>query len=157
MFNKTDTAKSDETDKRTSLITSTEIPNNIVELPSKFTNKGGDNFYINSVKLYFKRLSLGTKATMLAIAIGTVPVLVIGAIAYNFANKSITQQITQAQEQEAISLGDKINRFMFERYGDIQVLSNLPILNNGEVKNVTTVKQKQAVLRSFCTDLQSLR
>lgn len=149
MFNKTDTAKSDQPDKQTGLITSKQITNSIVEPPSKPTHEGADYSPLNRVGLYIKRLSLSTKATMLAIAIGTAPVLVIGSIAYNSANKSITQQITQAQEAEATSLSDKINQFMFERYGDIQILSNLPILTNRQVRDVTTVKQKQAVLDRF--------
>lgn len=69
---------------------------------------------------------MAKKATILAIAIGTIPVLGIGAIAFTFANKSITKQITQSQQAEATGLSDKINRFMLGRYGDIQVISSLP-------------------------------
>ena len=95
MFNKTDTAKSSDAQKPAAPIRSQQVTNSIVQLPNKPTNATADNSLVNRVNLYFQRLSLGTKATMLAIAIGTVPVVVIGAIAYNLANKSITQQITQ--------------------------------------------------------------
>jgi len=149
MFNKTDTAKSSDAQKPAAPIRSQQVTNSIVQLPNKPTNATADNSLVNRVNLYFQRLSLGTKATMLAIAIGTVPVVVIGAIAYNLANKSITQQITQTQESEATSLSDKVNRFMFERYGDIQVLSNLPVLINSKVRDVTTPEEKQAIIGRF--------
>ncbi len=42
-------------------------------------------------------LSLRAKATALAIAIGTLPVLAIGATAYYFANQSIVKQIVRIQ------------------------------------------------------------
>ncbi len=74
------------------------------------------------------------------------PTLVIGAIAYSFANNSINQQIAQAQEAETIGLLDKVNRYMLGRYGDIQVLANLPLLTNPQVRQITSTQEKQAVL-----------
>ncbi|OKH18372.1 methyl-accepting chemotaxis protein [Hydrococcus rivularis NIES-593] len=91
-------------------------------------------------------MGLRTKATFLAIAIGTIPVLGIGTVAYQLANQSITRQITKTEESFAIDLSDKINSFMFERYGDLQVLSKLPILANPKVREVTTLQEKEAVL-----------
>ncbi|NJR75995.1 MAG: hypothetical protein HC773_25080 [Scytonema sp. CRU_2_7] len=89
---------------------------------------------------------MGTKATVLAIAIGTLPTLVIGAIAYSFANNSINKQFTQGQEAEAIGLLDKVNRYMLGRYGDIQVLSNLPFLTNSQVRQIIDPQEKRAIL-----------
>ncbi len=86
------------------------------------------------------------KATILAIAIGTIPILGIGAIAFSLANKSITKQITQSQQAEATGLSDKVNRFMLGRYGDIQVISSLPFLTSLQASNSITTQQKQAVL-----------
>lgn len=94
-------------------------------------------------------LSLKNKATALAIALGTLPVIAIGATSYYFANQSITKQITQQKQQTASELADKVNRFMFERYGDIQVVANLPILRNPKVRAVTTTAEKEAVLTRF--------
>ncbi len=145
MFNKTDTPKSGDAQNRASLISSQKIINGKVQLTNK-PNTEITNNPQNQAFAYFKRLSLDTKATILAIAIGILPVLGIGAIAYSFANKSITKQITQSQEAEAIGLTDKVNRFMLERYGDIQVLSNLPFLTNPRASVSTTTKEKQAVL-----------
>ncbi|AFY76940.1 methyl-accepting chemotaxis protein [Pleurocapsa sp. PCC 7327] len=95
---------------------------------------------------WWQRMGLRTKAALLAIAIGTIPVLGIGTVAYQLANQSITRQITQTERSFAVNLSDKINRLMFERYGDIQVLAKLPILANPKVREVTTLQEKEAVL-----------
>ncbi|MBF2019513.1 MAG: HAMP domain-containing protein [Hydrococcus sp. C42_A2020_068] len=95
---------------------------------------------------WWQRMGLRTKAALLAIALGTIPVLGIGTVAYQLANQSITRQITQTERSFAVNLSDKVNRLMFERYGDIQVLAKLPILANPKVREVTTLQEKEAVL-----------
>jgi twitching motility protein PilJ/methyl-accepting chemotaxis protein PixJ len=67
--------------------------------------------------------SLRTKATALAIALGTLPVLLTGATAYFFADQSISQQISTAKLQRATGAEDKLKRFMRERYADVQSLA----------------------------------
>ncbi|NJK54682.1 MAG: HAMP domain-containing protein [Pleurocapsa sp. SU_5_0] len=79
-----------------------------------------------------KSLTLKTKATLLAIAIGTIPVLVTGATSYYFANKTITKDAILLEEERAIELQDKIGRFLQERIGDIQVLTGLEVFVHPE-------------------------
>ncbi|MBD2409964.1 chemotaxis protein [Nostoc calcicola FACHB-389] len=146
MFNKTDTNNGSGPQNRASLISSQKVTGSVVKLSSKPTAETTGNSCGNQAFGYFTRLSLVTKATILAIATGTLPVLAIGAIAFSFANKSITKQITQSQQAEAIGLSDKINRFMLGRYGDIQVISSLPFLTNSQASNSTSNQEKQAVL-----------
>ena len=96
-----------------------------------------------------KTWGLKTKAIALAVALGTIPVIAIGATAYYFANRSITNQVLQSEKESAIALADKVNSFMFERYGDIQHLAVLPILSDPSVIKFTTYQQKQAALNRF--------
>lgn len=98
---------------------------------------------------FWQRLSLRVKATALMISISTIPVFGIGAVAYYFANQSMTAQETSAEESITVGMADKINRFMFERAGDINVLSQLPILRNPKVRAVVTPEEKQAVLNGY--------
>jgi methyl-accepting chemotaxis protein PixJ len=91
-------------------------------------------------------LSLKTKATLLALTIGVLPVAVIGATAYYVANQAVTQEITQTKEGTAEELADKTNRFIFERYSDIQAIANLPILRNLKVQAVMTLQERESVL-----------
>ncbi|MCC5644667.1 methyl-accepting chemotaxis protein [Nostoc sp. CHAB 5824] len=143
MFNKTNANQGSGAQNRASLISSQKITGGVVKLPSKTTTETANNSSLNQAIASFTRLGLVKKATILAIAIGTIPVLGIGAIAFSFANKSITKQITQSQQAEAIGLSDKVNRFMLGRYGDIQVISSLPFLTS---QASVTTQQKQAVL-----------
>lgn len=144
MFNKTNTNQSNSAQNRASLISSQKAMGTVVKLPTKLTTESANSSSWNQGIAYFTRLGLVKKATILAIAIGTIPVLGIGAIAFGFANKSITKQITQSQQAEATGLSDKVNRFMLGRYGDIQVISNLLFLTNSQASIST--QEKQAVL-----------
>ncbi|MEH2127650.1 methyl-accepting chemotaxis protein [Nostoc sp.] len=144
MFNKTNTNQGNSAQNRASLISSQKAMGTVVKLPSKLTNESAKSSSWNQGIAYFTRLGLVKKATILAIAIGTIPVLGIGAIAFGLANKSITKQITQSQQAEATGLSDKVNRFMLGRYGDIQVISNLLFLTNSQ-PSIST-QEKQAVL-----------
>ncbi|MEA5624382.1 methyl-accepting chemotaxis protein [Nostoc sp. UHCC 0251] len=146
MFNKTNANQGSGAQNRASLISSQKITSSVVKLPNNTTTKTANNSSLNQAIASFTRLGLVKKATILAIAIGTIPVLGIGAIAFGFANKSITKQITQSQQAEATGLSDKVNRFMLGRYGDIQVISSLLFLTSPQASNSISTQQKQAVL-----------
>ncbi|MCG6133320.1 MAG: methyl-accepting chemotaxis protein [Nostoc sp. LLA-1] len=149
MFNKTDTAKSSNTQKQTNFFSFTKITDQQVALPRQnhpATNNHADK---NQVVGYLHRLSLSKKAMIVAIAIGTLPTLVMGAIAYKLAHKSITQQIAQSQTAAVTNLSDQVNRFMLGKYEDIQIISSLPFLTNTRVSRNTTAAEKQLVLNRF--------
>ncbi|MEH1941138.1 MAG: methyl-accepting chemotaxis protein [Nostoc sp.] len=146
MFNKSNTNQGSGAQNRASLISSQKAIGTVVKLPTKPTTETVNNSSSNQFFSPFTRLGLVKKATILAIAIGTIPVLGIGAIAFSFANKSITKQITQSQQAEATGLSDKVNRFMLGRYGDIQVISNLLFLTSPQAGVSITTQEKQAVL-----------
>ncbi len=96
-----------------------------------------------------KGLSLKAKATFLAITIGVLPVAAIGGVAYFVASQSITQQIKGEHKTLAENIDANLSRFMFERYGDIQVLADLPILRNPKVQAVVTLQEKQSLLTRY--------
>ncbi|WGV24135.1 methyl-accepting chemotaxis protein [Halotia branconii] len=141
MFNKTDMTKSSDTQNRARFVSSQKVHDGIVQRPNKSNNLTSEND--------LKRLGFRTKTTILAIAIGTIPVLGIGAIAYSLANKAITQQITQAQTATAVELTEKINRLILGRYEDIQLLSKMPFLANYKVSARTSNQEKKAVFNQM--------
>lgn len=98
---------------------------------------------------WWRRLSLRTKATTLAIALSTIPILALGATAYYLTNKNITRSITQQQQAATISLANKLDRFIGGRYKDIQTLAGLSLLNNPQVRAFTSNREKQALLDQF--------
>ncbi len=93
--------------------------------------------------------SLRIKALASAIALTTIPILVLGGIAYYLTNKNITQNITQQQQTRAVSLSNQLERFVLGRYQDIQTLAQLSIFNNSQVGRVTPDSQKQAILDQY--------
>jgi methyl-accepting chemotaxis protein PixJ len=166
MFNKTDATQSSNDKEESSLevskfdkiakINSNNISNasnnsNIViySSPPTTTTKVETSSNKKLVAENIQKFSLQTKATILAIAIGTLPVLCLGALSYTIASKSIESKISLMQKLGAQEFGDKVNRFMFQRYGDIQVLADLPIFANRRISANSTPQEKQAILDKF--------
>ena len=149
MINKTDTPKSSDTGFNVSPDSSEAgSTDNTVKLSQSITETTS-NSPVSLLGGAFKQLSLSTKATVLAIAIGTLPILAIGTLAYQLASRSISHKIAQIQGDEAKALADKVNRFMLSRYEDAQSIASLPIFTEAKFRDSTTPKEKQAVLDKF--------
>jgi methyl-accepting chemotaxis protein PixJ len=97
----------------------------------------------------FSKFSLRAKATMLAIALGTIPLALVGTGAYLASTATLTQKVEVEQKAQASESIDKVNRFMFERFGDVQVVANLPFLRNKAVGDLIARQDKQQVLDQF--------
>jgi len=97
----------------------------------------------------WQRLGLRTKATGIAVAISTLPILVIGATAYHLTDQKITESVTSQQQTSAISLANQIDRFTLERSRDIQLIAQLGLFNDPRVRTSTSEKEKQAVLDQY--------
>lgn len=100
------------------------------------------------------KLSLQTKAIGFAIALGTLPVMAIGIISYHFANRTITEDVMQFQKAYAVEVADKLSRFMFERYGDIQAIANLPMFANPNVNQIISRQEKEETLNRYIDNYQ---
>ncbi len=98
---------------------------------------------------WWQQKSIRFKTTILAIAIGTIPTVALGSIAYYFANKSIVREIFAAKQATATEVADKVAFYMRERYGDIQIMANLSILTNPKLRSQTTIQDKGAALDRF--------
>ncbi len=93
--------------------------------------------------------SMRTKAIGIAIVLGTIPVLVTGAISYNSTTQSLTEQIFALKQSKAQELADKVNRFMFERLGDIQTISKVPNFTDPKVIKIISPQKQSQVLDNF--------
>ncbi len=103
---------------------------------------------------WWQKLSLQVKATAMAVAIGVIPVLAVGGIAYFVADQGIRQQITDNAIAEAIDRGDKLALFVNDRYADIQVLAKLDVFTNPKVREKLTRQEKEATLNFYLKDYQ---
>ena len=97
----------------------------------------------------WRSLSLRNKATFLAVLISTIPVVAIGGAAYYFSSRSLDELVRESQLQKINSVADKINRFMYERYGDIQVLAAHPMIANRKVQAVMSQTERENVLNEY--------
>lgn len=95
------------------------------------------------------KLSLKAKAILLSGAFGILPVLGSGGLAYYFANKNIVRTKVAEQELSAVNLSDKINRFLFERYADIQAVANLPAFNNASASAAMSIEEKNKLIDKY--------
>jgi methyl-accepting chemotaxis protein len=98
---------------------------------------------------WWSRQNIRFKTITLAIAIGTIPTVVISSIAYYFANQSIVREIVTAKQETATEVANKVAYFMRERYGDIQIMASLSILTDPTLRSQTTNQAKQAALNQF--------
>ena len=96
-------------------------------------------------------LSFKTKSTLVAIALGIIPIATIGTINYLQISNSSQQQTIKTQKERAASVADKLNRFIFERTGDVTVLSSLPIFADSKVAAINSTAQKSELLDRFAT------
>jgi hypothetical protein len=99
-------------------------------------------------------LSFKTKSILLAIILGIVPISAIGTLNYLQVQHASQQKTIDTQKQRAASIADKLNRFIFERNGDISILSSLPIFVNPKVTAITSVADKTRLLDRFVSAYQ---
>jgi methyl-accepting chemotaxis protein len=97
----------------------------------------------------FTNLSFRTKSTLAAIALGVMPIVAIGTLNYlqiRFAN----EQQTEARQLERAGLvADRLNRFMFERSGDIGTLTALPVFVDPKIRAVALPQTRTQLLDKF--------
>ncbi len=110
-----------------------------------------------STKLWTKvnTLSFKTKTTLLAIAVGVLPIAAIGTLNYFQIRNASLQQTAKAQKVRAELVADKLNRFVFERNGDVSALSSLPIFVNAKVTAITSTESKSQLLDRFVSIYQA--
>ncbi len=97
----------------------------------------------------WQRSSLKTKTVIIAIALSVLPVIVAETVEFWHEDALMNDKIAQDQEAKAILLAEALNRFMSERYSDVQVISNLAILNDSRVATETSLRGKQKILNQF--------
>ncbi|MCC0175641.1 HAMP domain-containing protein [Waterburya agarophytonicola K14] len=94
-------------------------------------------------------LSLGVKVILTAIALGIIPVTVIGAISYKVTQSQITRQINQNQQSRTDHMAEMFEKYLNNRAKEAETLATSPIFTNPNVMSVVTVGQKKAALDVF--------
>jgi methyl-accepting chemotaxis protein PixJ len=102
----------------------------------------------------WNKLSFKTKATLLAIALGVMPLVVVGTLSYLQISNTLQQQVAKAQTDRAEAIADKLARFIFERNGDVEVLSSLAVFTDPKLAAATPVADKTALLNQYVKSYQ---
>lgn len=102
-----------------------------------------------AVKPLMQRLGLKTKATVLAISLGVIPVAVIGLVASYIADQSISQKVVENKKALTTQISAKVASYMRERFGDIQIMSSLDVFVDPALRKATSREAKQASLDKF--------
>ncbi len=110
-----------------------------------------------STKLWTKvtTLSFKTKAIIVATILGITPVATIGILEYFQVNRASQQQIAQREQERAGLIADKLNRFIFERTGDVAVLAALPVFTSRKLATVVSTAEKGQLLDRFIKAYQA--
>lgn len=109
-----------------------------------------------STNLWIKlnTFSFKAKATLLAIGLGILPIVAVGSISYIQIRHTLEQQTDRDLKARAESVADKLNRFIFERNGDVEVLAKLPFLTNSKVAISTPQADRISVLDGYIKSYQ---
>jgi methyl-accepting chemotaxis protein len=109
-----------------------------------------------SIDLWTKvnTLSFKTKAILMAIVLGTVPIAAVGALNYVQVRNSTQQKTIEIQKARAQYLADKLNRLVFERNGDVSILASLPVFVDSKVSAITSKESNSQLLDRFITSYQ---
>jgi methyl-accepting chemotaxis protein PixJ len=100
-------------------------------------------------KSKWNRLSFKTKATLIAIGLGLAPIGAIGTLSYSQIKASLEQQTVKTQTARAEAVADKLNRFVFERNGDVEILAAQPVFTDPKLSAITSATSKAALLDQY--------
>lgn len=103
---------------------------------------------------WWQRQSLQTKTMLASLAIGTLPVLLLGSISYVAIDQTIQKKVVQEEQSKIQERQDKLDLFFKERYSDIQDLANLSVFSNAEVRDLVPNQQKKEVLNRYLKTYQ---
>ncbi len=98
---------------------------------------------------WWNRQKLRTKATLLAIALGTLPVAATGTLSYFATAPALKQEAIAKQEAKLDKAASLVSSFMLERYSNIQILSNLSIFADPTGTVNISKTQKQNILDKY--------
>ncbi|MGK7952941.1 MAG: methyl-accepting chemotaxis protein [Xenococcaceae cyanobacterium] len=103
----------------------------------------------NNVVNWWRQTGLRRKATIIALALGIIPVAVVGGIAYQVASRSLEQQIFTEQETRTFDIRQKVTFFLNHVVEDAQALASSAILTDPDLRRDTNTQQKINLLNSF--------
>jgi methyl-accepting chemotaxis protein PixJ len=100
-------------------------------------------------QLSWSNLGFKTKATLLGILLGIVPIIAVGSFSYLQISNTLKQQTVKNQTAKAAAVADKLNRFVFERNGDVEILAGQPIFADPKLSTTISAESKAQLLDKY--------
>ena len=125
------------------------------DLPqSRQTNKNNHKRISKNQKNARKSLSIKTKLTYLAVALGVIPVFTVGIISFNLLNRSLTRQIGLEQVEKTEIAARNITIFLEDRLNEIDAIAQSAIFTDAKFRDSATLQEKTAILNSLKDELE---
>lgn len=97
----------------------------------------------------FNDLSFRSKSMLAAITLGALPIAAIGTLNYLQIRYANEQRTISSQSERATLVADRLNRFMFERNGDIGTLTALPVFVDPKIRAAALPQTRTQLLDKF--------
>ncbi|PMB22482.1 chemotaxis protein [Fischerella thermalis CCMEE 5318] len=124
-------------------------------LKHKKREKDYFNFSIRVIFSSIREMSLRTKMLIFAVAIGMLPTLVLGVLAYTLVSQATTKEITNTKQDTAKLLADNINSFLYINYGDIQRFFQQSFLENPQIQQAPNRQVIEEKLKKYISNAGS--
>lgn len=102
----------------------------------------------NPISRWWQSMGLRTKTTVVSVTAITIPLLALAGFTYYYLEQNIANSTKQAETLRTQGMGYRVAYFMRERYGDVQVLAQLPFLTNPKQSALPLTEQK-AILENY--------
>ncbi len=91
------------------------------------------------------RSSIQWQLILFSLLVGLLPVAILGTITFLQARDALRQQVSDSASGVAEAVGRDLDRYLFERYGDLQVMARAETIRNVE----DTLEDKTAYLQTI--------
>jgi methyl-accepting chemotaxis protein PixJ len=99
------------------------------------------NLSIKTIISWVKNTGFRTKAIIFAVSIGVLPILGIGIATYSLVNSSMTRQITNYKQANALWILDNLDHYLKVREKEVKLLANSDWLANAQIKGKSSSSQ----------------
>ncbi|WP_416668221.1 methyl-accepting chemotaxis protein [Egbenema bharatensis] len=98
---------------------------------------------------WWQSLSVKTKATGIAVALGVLPVLIVGGIATYIANEIIVRETVEERQRLAVNISLQLNGVVRSRIQDTQTIASTPAIVDEEIREIVPVEEIIDYFNSF--------
>ncbi len=123
---------------------SAPIPSRLAN-PAPEVNPGERRF----LKRWWQGLTLRAKSTLMAVLLGTLPIVAVGGMSYYIASQGSLNEVAKLETTRTLELQGLLNLFLKDRLADIDNIAELAVLTDPTLRNQLTPQQKSNVLDRF--------